>query len=223
VLRNEFNKDFYKDSLGTTSFSYLFHTLSWTQQIQRAVQHIYPRFAYSFLLNHRHAISYYEGYQFYGSASLYVPGILSTHNLVLTGAFQQRDTSLALFSTRIANARGYADYYRTTAGSRTWRVSANYHLPLLYPDWGFGNILFLQRFRGNIFFDLQRLYSNNKLNTADLRSVGAEFFIDTRWWNQYPLTFGFRWSHLLDSDPLGGNAKGTNQFEFILPVSIIPR
>ena len=129
----------------------------------------------------------------------------------------------ALFSNRLAGARGYEDYYRTGAGSKMWRVSANYHFPLFIPDWGFGNILYLQRIRGNVFYDMQRLYSNDKLLHADLRSTGAEVYIDTKWWNQYPLTFGFRVSHLLDDDPLAGNAKGSNLFEFLLPVSIFPR
>ncbi|OSZ80217.1 hypothetical protein CAP36_02900 [Chitinophagaceae bacterium IBVUCB2] len=223
VLRNEFNKDFYKDSLGTTSFSYLLHLFSYTQQVQRAVQHIYPRLAYSVSANHRHAISYYEGYQFIGTASVYVPGVLSTHNIIVTGAFQQRDTSLALFSSRFPNARGFNDFYRTNAGSRMLGLSVNYHLPLLYPDWGFGNILYLQRFRANLFYDFQRLYSNNKKNKLDFRSIGGEFFVDTKWWNQYPLTFGFRISILQDRDPLNGNQKGTSIFEFIVPVNIIPR
>jgi hypothetical protein len=223
VLRNEMIKGTSQQNFANVNFSYLLHTLSYTQQVQRAVQHIYPRFAVSGTLNHRHAISYYEGYQFIASGSLYVPGFLSTHNLILTGSIQQRDTSLALFSTRFADARGYADYYRTNAGSRMMRLSANYHLPLLYPDWGFGNILYLQRFRANIFYDFQRIYSNDKTNSLDLRSVGGEFFVDTKWWNQYPLTFGFRISHLLDNDPLAKNAKGSNIFEFVLPVNIIPK
>jgi hypothetical protein len=104
-----------------------------------------------------------------------------------------------------------------------WRLSANYHLPLFYPDWGFGNILYLQRFRANLFYDHQRIFSNSKRSTADLRSVGGEIFVETKWWNQYPLTFGFRISHLLDDDPRGGNAKGSTVFEFVLPVNIIPR
>ncbi len=223
VLRNEFNRGLFKDSLGNISFSYLQHAISWSQQVQQARQHIFPRFAYALSAGYRHAITRYEGYQVIASGSLYVPGLLSTHHLILTGSVQQRDTSLALFSTRIANARGYADYYRTTAGSRMWRLSANYHLPLLYPDWGFGNILYLQRFRANIFYDQQRLFSNKKNSTADLRSTGAEFFVDTKWWNQYPLTFGIRISHLLDDDPRGRNAKGSTLFEIVLPVSIIPR
>lgn len=223
VLRNEFNKDFYKDSLGTTSFSYLLHLFSYTQQVQRAEQHIYPRLAYSVAANHRHAISFYEGYQFIGTASVYVPGFLSTHNIIVTGAFQQRDTSLALFSSRFPNARGFNDFYRTNAGSRMLGLSVNYHLPLLYPDWGFGNILYLQRFRANLFYDFQRLYSNDKKNTLDFRSIGAEFFVDTKWWNQYPLTFGFRFSVLQDRDPLSGNPKGSSIFEFVVPMNIIPR
>lgn len=218
VLRNEFNQGFYKDSLGSTSFSYLLHTLSWSQQVERAVQHIYPRFAYSLLANHRHAITSVKGYQFIGRGSLYVPGLLSTHNLVLTGSFQQRDTlSQVVFSDRFAYSRGYTGRYF----SRMWRLSANYHLPLLYPDWGFGNILYLQRIRANAFYDFTKIYSRDKKQTRDQRSVGGEIFIDTKWWNQYPLTFGFRISHLLDPDQFDG-WKGT-VFEFVLPVSILPR
>ncbi|MES1221497.1 MAG: hypothetical protein ABUT20_38715, partial [Bacteroidota bacterium] len=218
VLRNEYNKGFFQDSIGNTTFSYLQHFISWRQLTQQAVQHIYPRGGYSLSATHRHAISRYKGYQFIGSTSIYLPGFLSSHSLVLTGSFQQRDTlNPQLFSDRFAYSRGYEGLYF----SRMWRLSANYHFPLLYPDWGFGNILYLQRIRANAFYDYTKVYSRNKLVTRDQRSVGGEFFIDTRWWNQYPLTFGFRVSRLLDQDQFDG-FKGT-RFEFILPVSIIPR
>ena len=223
VLRNEFNKGFFKDSIGNTTFSYMTHNLSWTQQVERAVQHIYPRWGYSFSTNYRHALTRYEGYQAIGNLSLYLPGVIANHSLVLQGSFQERDTSTAIFSNSFAAARGYADYYRTGAGSRMWRLSANYQLPLWVPDFGIGNILYLHRIRANAFYDTQRLYSNDKLISADLRSAGLEFFVDTRWWNQYPLTFGIRISRLLDDDPLAGNPKNSNIVEFILPISIIPR
>ena len=218
VLRNEFNKGFYKDSLGNTSFSYLSHAISWSQQVQRAVQHIYPRFAYSVSSSYRHAITKYEGSQFNGNVSLYIPGLLSTHNLLLTGSWQERDTlSQVSFANRFSYSRGYSGRYF----SRMWRLSANYHFPLIYPDWGFGNILYLQRIRANAFYDFTKVYSRDKSQTRDQRSVGGEVFIDTKWWNQYPLTFGFRISRLLDQDQFDG-FKGT-VFEVVLPVSIIPR
>ena len=218
VLRNEFNKDFYKDSLGNTSFSYLQHFISWSQQVQQAAQHIYPRFAYSLSATYRHAITKYKGNQFITNGSLYLPGLMSVHNLLLTGSFQERDTlSQVSFGNRFAYSRGYTGRYF----SRMWRFSANYHFPIIYPDWGFGNILYLQRVRGNIFYDYTKVYSRDKKTTRNQRSVGGELFIDTKWWNQYPLTFGFRVSKLLDKDQFNG-LKGTI-VEFVLPVSIIPR
>ncbi len=218
VLRNEFNKGFYKDSIGNSSFSYLLHTLSWSQQTPRAARQVYPRFGYSLLANHRHAISRYHGYQFIANGTLNIPGILPTHNIMLGGSFQQRDTlGQVVFSDRFAYSRGYTGKYF----SRMWRFSANYHAPLFYPDWGFGNILYLQSVRINAFYDFTKIYSKDKKQTRDQRSAGAEIFVDTKWWNQYPLSFGFRVSRLLDPDQFDG-FKGT-VFEFVLPVSILPR
>jgi hypothetical protein len=102
-----------------------------------------------------------------------------------------------------------------------WKLSANYHFPLLIPDWGFGNILYISRIRANAFYDFTKAYSRSKKNTLDQRSAGMEFFADTKWWNQYPLTFGIRISRLLNNDLLTGK-RGT-YFEFILPVSIFPK
>ena len=102
-----------------------------------------------------------------------------------------------------------------------WRLSANYHLPLIYPDWGFGNILYLQRIRLNAFYDYSKVYSKDKTQFRDQRSAGGELFVDTKWWNQYPLSFGFRVSYLMDPDQFDGR-KGT-RFELVLPVNILPR
>lgn len=218
VLRHEFNKGFFKDSIGNTSLSYLQHSVSWSQQAQRAVQDFYPRWGYAASASFRHAITRYTARQFITNGTIYLPGFLASHNIVLTGAFQEIDTLRQLtFSNRLAYSRGYTGRYF----SRMWRLSGNYHLPLLYPDWGFANILYLQRVRTNFFYDFTKVYSRDKTQTRDQRSVGGEIYVDTKWWNQYPLTFGFRYSRLLDQDQFDGY-KG-NFYEFILPVSIIPR
>ncbi len=189
---------------------------TFNQPVTKATQHIYSRLGYSFSIDHRHAISLYSSYQFIGSASLYLPGFFSTHSIVFKGSFQQRDTTNILFSNLFANARGYDEYYF----SRMWRLSANYHFPIVYPDWGFGNILYFQRIRGNAFFDFERVYSKDKTVTRDLRSVGGEVYFDTRWWNEYPLTFGVRYSHLLDNELAGTTQK--NVFEILIPI-VIPQ
>jgi hypothetical protein len=104
-----------------------------------------------------------------------------------------------------------------------WRVTGNYHMPLFYPDWGFGNIVYFLRVRSNFFYDYTMVFSRDKRASREQRSVGAEIYFDTRWWNALPVNFGVRVSHLLDSDFSGQRPAGTNRFEIILPVDLIPR
>jgi len=214
-----YRNDFFKiDTLGNRNFSYLQYFLQWNQQVEQATQHIFARFGYSLSGDLRHTITTYNSWQTLEGATLYLPGLLRTHSIVLTAAIQETDTSTVLFGNRFSYSRGYNEAYF----SRMWRASANYHFPLLYPDFGIASILYFQRIRANGFYDFTRVYSNDKRSTADQRSVGGEIFIDTKWWNQYQLTFGFRVSHLLDRDFYSGK-KGVNVFEFVLPVSIFPQ
>jgi hypothetical protein len=217
VFRMESNTGPNKNLFVENNFSYLSHFISYSQQVQMARQHIFPRLGYSVSLQHRHAITKYNSYQFIGSGNLYLPGFASTHSFVLNGSFQQRDTFRLLFSNRFVYSRGYNEFYF----SRMWKLGANYHFPLWLPDWGFGNILYIHRIRANAFYDFTKVYSRDKTVTVNQRSAGGEIYFDTNWWNQYPLTFGIRISRLLDDDLLTGQ-RGTF-FEFILPVSIIPR
>jgi hypothetical protein len=216
--RNEFNKGAYKDSFTQNNFSYLHHYLQWAQQVETAPQHIFPRLGYNLSGEYRYAVSKYDSWQFLGGASLYLPGFLPTHSIVVSGGYQETDTLYSLFGNRMAYSRGYNEAYF----ARMWRTSVNYHFPIWYPDWGFASILYLKRIRANGFYDLTKVYSRDKSATANQRSVGGELFFDTKWWNQYELTFGFRVSHLLDRDFYSGQT-GATIFEFIMPVSIFPR
>jgi hypothetical protein len=100
-----------------------------------------------------------------------------------------------------------------------WRSSANYHLPLAYPDWGFGGIVYFLRIRANLFYDFTKVYSTTKTQTADLKSTGTELFFDTKLWNQLPVSFGLRYTYLLDAREFKLNE---HQFEFVLSTDLIP-
>ncbi len=216
--RRNINKGFLRDSIGgNDGFSYLHHYFSWSQQVQRAVQHIFPKWGYGMSAAYRHAVTEFTSWQFTGNASVFLPSPVSNHSIVATAAWQEVDTLVTAFSNRFSYARGYTGRYF----SRMWRTSVNYHFPIWHMDWGFANILYVQRLRGNMFYDYTRVFSRDKTQFRNQRTIGAEFFADTKWWNQYELTFGFRISRLLDQDQFNG-FRGT-VFEFIMPVSIIPR
>jgi hypothetical protein len=76
--------------------------------------------------------------------------------------------------------------------------------------------------RGNVFYDFTRVYYKDKSPLRDQRSVGGEVFFDTKWWNQQPVSFGFRISHLLDDGFNSAEKKGSTWFEFVLPIDLIP-
>ena len=203
-----------KSILSSRNATYLHHFLNWSQQLPRAVQHIYPKLGYVVSGNYRHRLDQ-SGYQQSGSAQLYLPSF-GNHSIVLSGYFQAIDTNYSrlltsdlVFPNRFSNARGYPDYYNP----KMWRASANYHMPLAYPDWGFGGIIYFLRLRSNFFYDYSRLYNTRKTSYASLSSTGVELFFDTKWWNQLPVSFGVRYSYLLDADKV---KLGNHQWDFVL-------
>lgn len=204
------------------NFNYLDNTLSFVIQTQKAVQQIFPRFAFSLYADHRFSVSSTEARQLLVNGALYLPGAMKTHSVVINGAYQARDTAQQyLFSNDFAYSRGYP----ALNYPRMWKVGANYHLPLVYPDWGFGNLVYFLRVRANVFYDYTQLKSLRTGNTQALRSAGGEIYFDTKWWNQQPISFGFRYSRLLDADFYNTptSSLSPNQWEFVLPINLIPR
>ncbi len=202
-----------------SGFNYMLGSLNWTIQSQQARQHIFPRFAHTLTLQNRFSIDETEARQFFASTALYLPGFLRTHNLVLTGAYQARDT---LNNYRFTNSFPFSRGYPALDVDRMWKYGANYHVPLIYPDFGVAQIVYFQRIRANLFYDVTYIKSLRGGDPIDLRSTGVEIFFDTKWWNQQAVTFGFRYSRLLDNDKFI-RPPGANQWEFIMPVDLIRR
>ena len=220
VYNKRYFTGYYKDSLANSAFGYINASLNFSNQIQQARQHIYPRFAQTVNLNYKKAITNLDGNQFLISGNLYLPGIFINHNVVLQAAWQNRDT---LNDIRFSNSFPFSRGYSTNNFYHMWKLGANYHFPLVYPDWGFANIVYFLRIRSNVFYDFTRVSDYNNARTLvslDFRSYGSEIFFDTKWWNQLPISFGFRYSRLLDQDLEG---RGANQFEFVLPVNLLSR
>jgi hypothetical protein len=200
-----------KNILSSFNSSYLHHYVNWSHRLPRAVQQIFPKFGYALSNSYRHRLAD-NGYQLLNTANLYLPSF-GNHSIVLSGSFQEVDTSNVLFSNKFTLSRGYPDYFN----SRMWRLSGNYHLPLAYPDWGFGGIVYFLRIRSNLYYDYSKLYANNKLSSASLTSTGAEIYFDTKWWNQLPVSFGARYAYLLDADKV---KLEPHQFEFIMATDL---
>ena len=208
----------YKDTLGRISYSYLSNFFTISNQVQKAPQNIYPRFAQTLSLGFKTALTRYSGSQFVANGNVFLPGILKNHNIVFNGGYLIKDTAAGInFSSGFPFSRGY----QAENLHQMLKFGVNYHVPLLYPDAGFANIIYLLRVRANLFYDhtqINDFTTNRNKFTANFRSAGAEVYFDTKWWNEAPVTLGFRYSYLLDKDLFGGT--GNNRWEFILPVNL---
>ena len=208
----------YKDTLGSVSYSYSSNFLSFSHQIQKAQQQIFPRFAQTISLSYKTPLTRYNGYQFVANGNLYFPGFLKTHSIVFNGAYLRKDSLRQIsFSSGFPFSRGY----ESVNLYEMYKWGINYHLPLVYSDAGFGNIFYLLRVRANLFYDdthVKDFYRNGNVFLTDFRSAGTEINFDTKWWNQVNVSFGVRYSYLLDPDIFGKG--GSNRWEIILPVNI---
>ena len=218
VYKKEYFQGTYKDSFNTRGFAYIDPSINFTNQIQQSQMQIYPRLAETISLSYDKAVTLVDGYQFLASGYFYLPGVAYTHSLLLGAAFQDRDLyNTGGFTNNFPFSRGYSaeNFYQM------YRLAGNYQFPLLYPDWGFGNMIYFLRIRANLYYDYTKVldyYTNGAPYNGTFRSYGVEMYFDTQWWNQLPISFGIRYSHLLDADPEG---RGPNQWELILPLNLL--
>src|SRR6185312_2671018 len=207
-----------KDTL-KSSYSYINNSLSFSHQIQQAQQQIFPRFAQTILLSYKTPLTEVKGFQFLANGNIYFPGFGKTNSIVLNAAFLRKDSLNQInFTSGFPFSRGYqsVNFYQM------YKWGVNYHLPIACPDRGFADIFYLLRVRGNLFYDdteVKDFYTNNNNFSASFRSTGTEINFDTKWWNEVNVSFGIRYSRLLDKDLYG--AKGSNRWEIIVPVNIL--
>ena len=208
----------YRNLFADKNYTYSNNYIRFANTIQQAKQNIYPRFGQSISLNYKSAISGVNATQFLANAYLYLPGFFINHNLVINLAHQQKEKSNGVdFSNNLPFSRGYTAENLVDMN----KAGVNYHFPIAYPDAGVANTLYILRIRGNAFYDYTHAtdyYTNGKPFKGTFRSTGAEVYFDTKWFNQATISFGFRYSYLVDNDQFGG--AGRNRFEIIVPVSI---
>jgi len=209
----------YDTPSNSRSLWYLDNFVTFSSHGRQAKKNIYPHFGETVSVDYKTAINNITADQLLVTGNLFLPGLVANHNLVFSGAFQSRDKANAgRFSNDFPFSRGYG----SVSFYQAYKASANYHFPILYPDAGLANALYVLRIRGNLFYDhsVSTLFRVSDGSPVDVkfRSTGAEVYFDSQLWNQFPFTIGVRYSRLLDTDVFGGN--GPNRIEVVLPLSL---
>lgn len=189
--------------------------IDYINQIQQAKQQIFPHWGQRLTVQYKSLVGHHSAEQLLLAGSFYLPGLSNNHSVVVSAAYQQRDNMQQyLFSNGFPFSRGY----QAVDFPRMWKIGVNYHLPIAYPEWGFGNIIYFSRVRANAFYDYTSGKSLRTGNQYAFASTGGEIYFDTKWWNQQVVSFGIRYSKLLNNEFRG--ITQPNVWEFIMPINL---
>jgi hypothetical protein len=174
----------------------------------RALQQFNPQWGQVLQAEYREG-SNVEARMAKATATLYFPGIFRTHSLYFLGSHKEE---------KIINAYRFTDDFLMPRGYKSFPferislVSANYQLPILYPDLALGSVVFIQRIRGNVFFDYARGTLNDRKTI--MSTPGAELYADFRVFRLFQMSICFRYNFA--TEPSADPSPEVIPFQFIV-------
>ncbi|MBN1272409.1 MAG: PD40 domain-containing protein [Candidatus Aminicenantes bacterium] len=150
------------------------YRLSFRRFCQSSFRDINPTWGQFLNLAYRHTPwkCDYKASLFSANIGLYLPGLFKHHSLYIQGSHEKQLPDNYHFPSEILFPRGY-DY---TYHNSITKASVDYALPLAYPDFALGSILYLKRLRMNLFYDYALGRDTNSETTY--QSVGIDLVAD---------------------------------------------
>lgn len=201
-------RDLYLEPLAETDLNAIDLRMRWRLFRRQAQQHLAPR--WGIVTDTRYRTTFgndlFSGDNFVTRADVYLPAFFRNHAFFLNAGYQKLDR---LDNYRFSNFFIYPRGYGAIGADEVLRLSANYSLPLAYPDLPIGPLAFVKRIKLNGFIDYGQLNFDQSIT-----SVGAELRFDVRLLRLVEVDFGVRYSYLMDA-PYAPNGQ-QHQFDFLL-------
>jgi hypothetical protein len=193
-VEQRFTNDHYyvKDNNSPDFQYYMLSALTWYERLPMATRELYPRWGY--MLRGMHLLSPFRkigsGFVTGFDLTTYAPGLWRNHGLQLKAGFQWQQVKDRGFYLPglLSTSRGYPQ----TAAKQKAVFSAEYGLPLLYPDWNIAWLVYFKRLQLRMFADHTLLvrYPNIKINET---SVGFDLLADYHIFRfDFPIQTGIR-------------------------------
>jgi hypothetical protein len=119
----------------------------------------------------------------YARGIFFFPGVAQNHSLAIRAGYEdQTPLRELIFNNTISRPRGYDN---SLIQEKLVTLSADYTMPLFYPDLAAGSLLYLKRIRGSLFYDHMKGwgihdYSAHEYTThaVSFSSMGVELLAD---------------------------------------------
>ncbi len=188
-------------ALGNTQS--LVYRLYYRQVLRQSLQDVFPDFGWIADAKFYHSPLGENdlGSMFLGQSVFYFPGIIANHGIRFYAGYQDKQSNGVYgFSDAIRYPRGWGKINTTEMSS----FAFDYKLPLFYPEWSVGGLVYLKRVTASLFADYANLkgnyYENGKVTdtfTSKISSYGVELTGDMHFLRFYaPVQMGFRTSYL---------------------------
>ncbi|MFA8449711.1 MAG: hypothetical protein ACEPOW_03335 [Bacteroidales bacterium] len=115
------------------------------------------------------------------------PGIWKHHSLILYSGYQHKDLNVFSYSDVVLYPRGISDQDNDDLFS----IRTTYGLPIAFPNWSVGKLLYMKRIEGALFFD----YAQGKIGkyTKDYMTTGFEIVTESHYLRFFaPIQLGIR-------------------------------
>ena len=176
-----------------------------------AKQNLAPRTGVTVNMYMGSSVSSESAMKFQTYSAIYLPGFMRNHSLKLEGGYKKEElTNSYRFLDDFKHARGYTPIQ----GDEEIVYSANYSLPLCYPDFGINGIIYFKRIRSTLFADFSQVKRNAMNKTFDQNSMGVELVGDVVILNILPVGLGVRYSALSNTHYYEKDKKSTIEFFF---------
>lgn len=189
---------FFQGKFHSTTYRLYYHQL-----LRQSYRDVFPDFGFVLDFTFRNSPFGAErfGERTTAQSILYLPGILKNHGLKFYGGYQTKKLNgMRSFSDVIRYPRGWG----RTNTRKMYSASADYKMPLIYPDWNLAGLLYVRRASISLFADVARLKGNAFRDgviagtfTKDISSFGSELTFDVNILRFYaPANVGVRTSYL---------------------------
>ena len=193
-------------------FAPLSYQLAFDRARSKAERDLAPVWGQHLQLTYRHTpfAGDYHGTLLSGQLRLFFPGLIAHHSLKLEGVYEWQppaavDTIPYSFESEQTFVRGY-DY---RFHHHFYRGSANYALPLFYPDWNLGALVYIKRVKCNFFYD-HGFGKDNSLGTT-YQTAGAELTGNFHLFSLFiPWDIGVRYAYRFE--------EGDSRFEAVINI-----
>jgi len=193
-----FNFNDVASTLPKSTYSTLASDFEFSILRRTAAQNLAPRLGISLNAMHVTNISQGNDSKFNSELKLYLPGFAKNHSLRIRGGYQKELLSNAF---QLTDNFVYTRGFETPINDEYISFSAEYALPIAYPDKGLWGMTYFKRVKANIFYDYGQGKFNSLTQTQDYQSLGLEIIFDNTILNLLPMSFGLRGSYLLTEDP----------------------